>query len=80
MEEAPGVSLYGTAGGSSIESAIEELEHRIPGLFSGPECPLEFSLNQGCDCTYETGCRALKMKDNMRRRGNKVKTIKNFDK
>lgn len=82
MEESPGISLYGTSQGYSIDSAIEELEHRIPGLFSGPECPLEFSLNQGCDCTYETGCRALKMgeRHTKDKRFRKIKAIQKNDK
>jgi hypothetical protein len=60
VEEAPDVPLYGTDGGGSIEDMVEELEFRIPDLFSGPECPLDFSKEEYCDCTYETGCRALK--------------------
>lgn len=62
MEEAPGVPLYGTSWGGSIEDMIEELEHRIPGLFDGDECPLELSTSTGCSCTYETGCIAIRNK------------------
>jgi hypothetical protein len=74
MEEAPGVSLYGTNHGYSIESSIEELEHRIPGLFNGPECPVDFQERQGCSCTYETGCRALK---DLAKTGSYKKTYQN---
>lgn len=62
MDEAPGVPLYGTSWGGTVEHAIEELEFRIPDLFNGPECPLEHGgePGQGCSCTYKTGCTALK--------------------
>lgn len=62
--EAPGVPLYGTSWGGTIDDALEELEFRIPSLFNGPECPLEYAQNNSCDCTYLTGCKALKEKDN----------------
>jgi hypothetical protein len=49
---------------ADISAMIEELEHRIPDLFVGPVCPLEFTRGDACSCTYETGCMALKNKDN----------------
>jgi hypothetical protein len=59
LEEAPGIPLHGY-GGSSVEALIEELEFRMPSIFNGPECPLDHVKSEGCACTYETGCLALK--------------------
>ena len=47
-----------------IDSLIEELDKRIPGLMVGPECPLDQLSPKACSCTYKTGCLALKNKDN----------------
>lgn len=79
MSEAPGVSLYGVHGGGSVEDAIDELELRIPELFNGDECPLEFGNHQGCDCTFETGCRALSVV-RTDKRYSKIKSIQKNDK
>jgi hypothetical protein len=65
-EEAPGMPLYTSSisAWTHLQAAVEELERRIPGLFSGPECPLTFENGVGCSCTYEEGCKALKDKVN----------------
>lgn len=51
---------------SGIEDLIDELRERIPGLFVGPECPLEFTrgAKHTCSCTFKTGCMMLINKDN----------------
>lgn len=53
-EEAPGLPLVDYF---TIDQAVRELEERIPGLFVGSTCPLDFSRGQGCSCT--TVCKAL---------------------
>lgn len=53
-QEAPGISLYNSG---TVYDAVKELEDRIPGLFVGATCPLDFSKGNGCSCT--TVCKAL---------------------
>lgn len=48
----------------NIDELVAELNRRIPGLMVGPECPLDQLSTKACNCTYETGCKALKEKDN----------------
>lgn len=79
MEEAPSVSLYDNCVYDPLFNAIEELEERIPGLFSGPCCPLDFSQSNGCSCTYKTGCIALKERQN-KRISRKIKRVTKNDK
>jgi hypothetical protein len=56
-EETPEYT-YGKA--VDIDKMLDDLFVRIPGLFSGKECPIDFTSSRGCDCTFKTGCKALK--------------------
>lgn len=58
-EEAPEVALYNLEG---AEQQVKELEKRIPDLFVGATCPLDFY--NGDDCTCTNICKALKYKAN----------------
>jgi hypothetical protein len=53
MAYTPRLNTIGDA--TPISHLIAELEERIPALFIGPVCP-----RQSCECTYESGCLALK--------------------
>ena len=78
-EEAPEVSLYDNRVYDPVVDAIEELESRIPALFSGPCCPLEFLHSTGCSCTYKIGCIALQESKD-KRIDRKIKRVTKNDK
>lgn len=50
---------------SNVETQVDELVRRIPGLLQGPSCPSYIPFS--CKCTYETGCLELKRLDKLRR-------------
>lgn len=67
MDEAPDTPLYDSKSSSYIDDWVQEIETIVPGIFNGPECPLDFTVSSNCDCTYVTGCKGLKEKGKNKR-------------